>query len=114
MAKGEQRSASKRPPKVGNVLAIVHECLKTGRYIDTRHASDRQSERSITRLEVEQVLRRGRYVPSRDRYDETYGDLGWTYVIEGKTVDRRLLRVIVAFEAKKKTLIVTAVDLDAD
>ena len=114
MTKGERKGASRRPPKVGNVLAIVHECLKAGRYLDTRHATDRKSERSITRLEVEQALRRGRHVPSRDRFDETHGDLGWTYVIEGKTIDRRSLRVVVAFDEVTRTLIITAIYLDLD
>ena len=114
MTKGEQKGAPKRPPKVENVLATVHECLKTGRYRDTRHATDRKSERSITRLEVEQALRQGRHVPSRDRFDEAYGDLGWTYAIEGKTIDRRSLRVVVAFDEATRTLIVTAIDLELD
>lgn len=112
MVKGK-RSDAKRPPKLKNVLAIVLECLDNGRYLDTRHATDRQAERLITRQEILQALRRGWHVPSRDRYEEAYGDLGWSYAIEGRTIDNRPLRVIVAFDEETKTLIVTAVDLDA-
>ena len=112
MAKGD-KSGAPRPSKMKNVLAIVHECIENGRYLDTRHGSDRQTERCITRLEILQVLRRGHCVPSRDRYDSAYGDAGWSYAIEGKTVDNSFLRVIVAFDEETRTLIVTAVDLEA-
>ena len=114
MTKRKMGSGTKRPPKLPNVLQIVRECIENGRYLDTRHATDRQNERSITRLEILDVLRRGRHVPSRDRYEEAYGDLGWSYAIEGKTIDNRPLRVIVAFDTETKTLIVTAIDLEAD
>jgi hypothetical protein len=114
MVRDEQRGASKRPPKLENVLVKVRECIENGKYYDTRHASDRKNERSITRLEIRQALLHGRHVPSRDRYDEAFGELGWTYAVEGKTLDRRSLRVIVAFDETTKALIITAVDLDAD
>ena len=51
-------------------------------------------------------------MPSRDRYEEAYGDLGWSYAIEGKTNDNRALLVIVAFDEETRTFIVTAIDLD--
>lgn len=68
----------------------------------------------ITRLEIVQAIQRGHHVPSRDRYEDVYGELGWSYAIEGKTIDNRLLRVIVAFDEKTRTLIVTAIDLIAN
>ncbi len=67
----------------------------------------------MTRLEVLHVLLTGRRVPRRDRYDPLYGALGWSYAIEGKTDAERKLRVIVALDEETRTLIVTAVDLDA-
>ena len=108
MARGKK---ARRPPKLENLLAKVHECIESGNYLDTRHSSDRQNERLITRPEILQALRKGHRVPSRDRYEEVYED--WSYAIEGKTIDNRSLRVIVAFDEKTRTLIVTAVDLDA-
>jgi hypothetical protein len=113
MAKGIKSGAT-RPPKMENVLVIVRECIENGRYLDTRHGADRQNERCISRPEIFQVLRQGYRVPSRDRYDAAYGDQGWSYAIEGKTVDNRFLRVIVAFDEETKTLIIAAVDLDAN
>jgi len=110
MGKGRE---TQRPPKREDILAIVHTCIEIGRYRDTRHSSDRRNERSITRLEILQVLKSGHHVPKRDQYEEAYGDLGWSYAIEGKTIDNRSLRVIVAFDEETWTLIVTAVDLDA-
>ena len=105
---------ARRPPKADNLLQLVRRCIDEGRYRDTRHATDRKSERSITRLEICHALRAGRHVPRRDRYDELYGELGWSYAIEGKTLDNRHLRIIVAFDEERRTLFVTAVDLDAD
>ena len=113
MAKAKKRRGKQGPPKLPNVIQLVHERVEAGRYLDTRHGSVRQSERLITRLEILDVLRRGRHVPSRDRYEEGYGNLGWSYAIEGKTLDNRHLRVIVAFDEEINTLIVTAIDLEA-
>ena len=110
MAKAKQKGRMKRPAKMEKVLELVQQCIKEGRWYDTRHATDRQSERSISRLEIKQALNRGRHVPSRDRYDA----MGWSYAIEGKTVDNRFLRIIVAFDEETQTLIVTAIDLDAN
>jgi hypothetical protein len=112
MVKGTKRGATKRPPKIKNVLKIVHECIREERYRDTRHATDRKTERLITQREILQALRQGRHVPSRDRYEAAYGDLGWSYAIEGRTRDNRFLRVIVAFDEETETLFVTAIDLD--
>ncbi len=112
MAK-KRGSGRQRPPKLPNVIEVVRECVEAGRYLDTRHATDRQNERLITRLEILQVLRQGWHVPSRDRYEEGYGDFGWSYAIEGKTLDNRPLRVIVTFDDETNTLIVTAIDLEA-
>lgn len=82
--------------------------------MDTRHATDRQSLRLITRQEIVQALRAGHHVSSRDRYEPGYHELGWSYCIEGKTKDNRRLRIVVAFDAETNTLIVTAIDLDSE
>jgi hypothetical protein len=110
MARGEK---AQRPPKQEDILATVQACIEARRFLDTRHSSDRKSERSIMQLEILQVLKRGHHVPRRDRYEEALGNLGWSYAIEGKTIDDRFLRVIVALDEETRTIIVTAVDLDA-
>jgi hypothetical protein len=52
MVSKRQGRGRQRPPKMPNVLKVVSECIAAGRYLDTRHGSDRQSERLITRLEI--------------------------------------------------------------
>jgi len=77
--------------------------------LDTRHATDRQGERKITRPEVIQVLRNGPHEKRKDLFVKQYN--AWNYAVRGKTVDRRELRVIVSFEAETGMLIITAIDL---
>lgn len=115
MAKRRQKgAASKKPPKLKGVHDLVKKCLEEGRYIETWHGEARKGTRNITSLEMRHVLNRGRYTPSRDRYDPIYGDHGWSYAFEGLTLERRRLRVVVAFDAATQALIVTVVDLDRD
>lgn len=98
-----------RPPKISNLLETIRKCLDEGRYLDTRHAFQRQAERDITRPEIQYVLRTGFYEKKKDRYDEQFK--AWNYAIRGKTVDSRQLRVIVSFDVNNM-LIITAIDLD--
>jgi len=105
------KKPSPNPPKLGNLHKVVRECIEQGRYRDTTHGSERKVERSISLLEILHVLKRGRHVPKRDKYELEYGDYGWSYCFEGKTIDERLLRVVVAFDEETQMLIVTAVEL---
>lgn len=98
-----------RTPKISNLLETIRKCLDEGRYLDTRHAFQRQVEREITRPEVQHVLRTGYHEAKKDRFDKDYK--AWNYAIQGKTVDRRKLRVIVSFDVNNM-LIITAIDLD--
>jgi len=56
------------------------------------------------------VLGSGRNVKKHDRWDNHY--LEWNYAIEGKTIDGRKLRVIVALKKGPMTLVVTAFELE--
>ena len=97
-----------RPPKISNLLESIRKCLDQGKYLDTRHAFQRQTEREITRPEVQHVLRIGFHEAKKDRFD---GDFkAWNYAIQGMTVDRRKLRVVVSFDVNNM-LIITAIDL---
>lgn len=98
----------KRPPKVEHFLEMVRKHVLADRYLDTRHATDRKNQRSILRAEIRSVLLAGHHEKSRDRYDE----LGkrWSYCVRGHTVDRRELRVVVAFNAAG-LLVITAIEL---
>ena len=77
------------------------------------HANQRMSERSILVYEVLQALNAGKHVPSKDRYSYEHGT--WEYCFEGKTIDKRLLRIGVSFEVVEKTgerlLVITVIDL---
>lgn len=90
-------------------MDVIKECLDSGQYRDTTHATDRQDERVITRPEITQVLRRGHHEKSKDRFDEQYN--AWNYAVRGRTVDRRELRIVVSFEEATGMLIITAIDL---
>lgn len=98
----------KYPPKIENLLEIVRNCLDRGKYLDTRHVTERRLERSITRMEILYVLRSGFCEKKKDKFDEAYNS--WNYAIRGKTMDKRELRIIVSFD-KNNMLIITAMDL---
>lgn len=98
----------KRPPKLDDLMPVVWSHLDQGRYLDTRHATDRQQERLITRPELLQVLRGGHHEKRKDRFDEPHK--AWNYAVKGKTADRRELRIIVSFDPSGM-LIITAIDL---
>lgn len=94
-----------------DVISNVRKCIASGDFLDTRHSTDRENERNITRSEIVCVLKNGWHERSKDEYKERYK--AWNYAIRGKTVDRRMLRVIVSFD-ENGMLIITAIDSDAD
>ncbi len=97
-----------RPNKLLNLMSTIRTCIDEGRYLDTRHARERQIERQINRPEILYALKGGHHEKSKDRFDEAYD--AWNYAVRGKTVDRRELRVIVSFD-ENGMLIITAIDL---
>ena len=74
---------------------------------DTRHATDRKSERSITWNEIMMVLRSGFHERRKDKWEKLYQ--AWNYSIRGKTTEGRSLRVVVSFN-ESGALIITAID----
>ncbi len=100
----------KRPEKLAGLMAAIKAHLAADKYLDTRHAFQRQLQRDVTRPEIEFVLTNGHHEPSRDRWDEAYRS--WSYAIEGQTQEGRKLRVIVAIDEETGTLIITVVDLN--
>lgn len=98
----------KYPQKLANVLQRARNCLETGHYKDTRHATDRQNERKISRLEVQQVLKNGFHEVRKDKFDSNFST--WNYAVRGKTIDGRKLRVIISFD-QNDMLIITAIHL---
>lgn len=98
----------KYPAKEKDLLNKVKECIKSGCYYDTRHATDRQHERLITRLEILKVLKTGFHEAKKDKFDDVHK--AWNYAIRGRTLDKRYLRVIVSFD-QDPMMIITAIDL---
>ncbi len=86
---------------------MIRACIEQGRYLDTRHASERQGERGINRAEILYVLKNGYHEKKKDKFEELY--LAWNYAVRGKTVDRRALRVVVSFDDASGMLLITAI-----
>jgi len=97
-----------RPPKIINLMETIRKCIEEGRYLDTRHATQRQAERNVTRPEYLHALLNGYHEKRKDKFEEVYN--AWSYSIRGKTIDVRALRIIVSFD-EKNMLIITAIDL---
>lgn len=97
-----------RAPKIHNLMETIRKCIEQGRYLDTRHATQRQAERSVTRPEYLHALLNGYHEKRKDKFEEAYN--AWNYSIRGKTIDARELRIVVSFDVNNM-LIITAIDL---
>ena len=95
-----------RPSKLPNVLKKVRECLDAGRYYDTFHAIERKNQRKVSLPHVLYVLRNGYHEKKKDVYKAEYSS--WSYAIRGLTIDRKDLRVAIAFD-KDDMLIITVI-----
>ena len=91
-----------------NILERVKSSLTSGKYCYTGHASLRLQERTVARYEVKQVLASGHHEKRKDSFDETFQQ--WSYAIRGRTIDQRLLRIIVSFDPCNM-LVITVIDL---
>ena|SRR5271170_3613991 len=97
-----------RAPKISNLMETIRKCIEEGRYLDTRHATQRRAERNVTRPEYLHALLNGYHEKRKDKFEEAYK--AWNYSIRGKTIDARALRVIASFD-ENNMLIITAMDL---
>jgi len=98
-----------RPNKLDDVISLVRSCVAAGNFTDTRHAEQRQGQRKITRFEIVSVLETGYHEKKKDEFKPEYQS--WNYAIRGKTLDKRELRIAVAFDEATQMLIITAIDL---
>lgn len=98
-----------RQDKLVDLLDVVRTCIAEGRYLDTRHATQRGAEREITRPEILYVLKTGHHEKRKDKFDQLHQ--AWNYAIRGKTLDKKNVRVAVSLD-EKLLLIITAIDLD--
>jgi hypothetical protein len=99
----------KRPDKHKDVLGRIRERLASGRYRDTRHATERKDERRISLPEVRQVIESGWHEKSKDEFKTEWQ--AWNYAIRGRTIDGRALRIAVSFDEEDWLLIITAIEL---
>lgn len=98
------RSYSK-PEKPDNLLAIIRECIESGKYRDTIHSGHRRKERNISLPEIIHVLNTGRHEKSKDCFDAIFGS--WNYSIRGITLDKKDLRIIISFDKDTNLLLIT-------
>lgn len=63
------RTGKKNPPKHEDVLGEIRMCIKTGMYLDTRHARQRKKERAISLPEILHVLINGYHEKRKDKYE---------------------------------------------
>ena len=89
------------------LIGQVKKAIETGEYVILPHARIRCIERDVAPADIEYVLEKGRRVKSRDRFDENLKR--WSYCFEGRTIDKKPTRVIIAFI--EKMAIVTVVNL---
>lgn len=75
----------KNPEKLSNVLELIKECIKQGKYIFSAHALDRVVERKIDVPVVLKILQTGYEEKIKDRFDPI--STVWRYAIRGKTVE---------------------------
>lgn len=97
-----------RSLKVKDLMVLVRAAVENGQLIYSTHASIRMGERNIIKPEIEYVLETGHHEAKKDKFNVEFGS--WDYVIKGKTVDNRNLRIIIAL-IHPNVLIVAAIDL---
>jgi phage terminase large subunit-like protein len=65
-------------------------------------------ERGIIKPEVELILTEGHHEAKKDQFNEEFQS--WDYAIKGKTMDGRILRVVVAL-VQPNVFVITTIDL---
>lgn len=95
-----------RPKKLDNILFIIRECIEDDRIADTIHSLERRKQRDISLIEIIHVLKTRRHEKNKDCFDEIFRS--WNYSIRGITIDKKDLRVIVAFDKDTNLLLITA------
>lgn len=96
-------------PKNLDLIRHVRELVEKGSLRYSAHAEERMAQRWIIKPEVEFILRKGYHNQMKDKFNEDYDS--WDYAIEGKTIDNRKLRIIIAL-VEPNILVVTAIKLD--
>ena len=103
MAKKKKPQKEIKPAKKTDkeLLELLDKKIVAGDYVFKKHARQRQKDRTITDLEVLDILegksKRNRHRnKSKDKYEK--GRKDWNYCIEGKNLDEKEIRIIISFE----------------
>lgn len=89
--KRKAASSGKADP---NLMARIQSALSRN-YVNTNHADQRSTQRTISTSDIHDVLTNGQHEVGRDRYEEK--NQVWTYAVRGHTQDGKDLRVVVCF-----------------
>ena len=85
---------------------IVHH-IKSGKYRLSRHAADEQAQDGLDLQDTLHVLKNGTHKETKTTFSNKYQ--AWHYAIEGKTEDRKTVRVVIAFSSEM--MIITVIKL---
>lgn len=107
----KQKPKISRPPKNEAIHELVLDAIKTGRYRFSAHALDCMRQRSITQMDVKDILLDGRREKRKDNFDPQFQC--WKYAYCGRDERGRELRVVVA-ESVPGVAVITAIDLGLD
>ena len=70
----QREQGVKRPSKIIGILEKAKECMESGRYYDTTHATLRKSQRRINLAHVFYVIRHGYHEKRKDQYHPEHDD----------------------------------------
>lgn len=89
----------------------IEQRIKTGDYVFTTHAKQRQQKRVISDLTVLNILETN-YRRKRNKIKDSYteGHKDWNYCIEGSDDDENKIRIIISFD-DNLMLIITVIRL---
>lgn len=100
----------KKPKKKTDeeLFDLLEEKIASADYVFKKHAKQRQIDRTISDLEVLDIIedkkRRNRHRnKKKDKYEEGRED--WNYCIEGQNLDKKKIRIIISFEGSKVPII---------
>lgn len=98
----------RKPIQLTNLIDKIKKCLVLQQYSHTKHALQRQKERSIELKDVIYVLKTGHHEKRKTTFDEA--NQVWKYAIRGKTVDSVDIRIVVAFD-RDDMIIITVMEV---
>lgn len=85
-----------KPERHPNILKKIKECIEEGKYILTKHALDRQKERSVNLATTLYVLKNGYEEKSKTFFDKEHNT--YKYAIRGITLNDEDIRIIIALD----------------